>query len=141
MMMRKFPALPNIALPFVDIRDFSKAHYQALVEPQAAGNRYNLNSCSMNFIGIAKTLKEEFGPLGYKVPSSVVPRFLVKIASWFSPTAKYLLNNLGKVPNCPNDKIKNELGMTFYDPETTIKDMGYSLIDMGLVADKRKPKK
>lgn len=40
-----------------------------------------------------------------------------------------------------NDKAKKELGMKFITAKQSVIDMCYSLIDHGLVADKRKKKK
>ena len=47
----------------------------------------------------------------------------------------------GRELNISNERAKQVLGMTFRDPEESMEEMVTSMIEIGLLEDKRPPKK
>ena len=81
LLRRDFPAVPNVAAAFVDVRDVKKAHLIAMIKPEAAGmnmllrlskiyhtcnpgQRYILCSDTVAMTEIAQVLAKEFNPQG-----------------------------------------------------------------------------
>eukprot|EP00118_Oscarella_pearsei_P022213 m.253656 g.253656 ORF g.253656 m.253656 type:complete len:273 (+) comp40373_c0_seq6:638-1456(+) len=61
---KKFFSIPEITVPFVDVRDVARAHVAAMTNQQASGNRIILWSETVWLIDIAKTYAKEFEPQG-----------------------------------------------------------------------------
>ena len=64
----------------------------------------------------------------------------LKLASYFDSQVKTILPIIGIAWTADNNLSKELLGMTYEerDLKQSIIDMGYSLIEMGIVPDKRK---
>jgi hypothetical protein len=64
----------------------------------------------------------------------------LKLASYFDDQIKTVLPMIGVELTADNNLSKELLGMTYEDRNLrqSVIDMGYSLIEMGLVPDKRK---
>ena len=129
---------PDISVAVIDVRDVAAAHIAAMEKPEAAGNRYLLvYNETIVANRIAQILATEFEPQGYKVPTKPVPNVAMWIGKFFSPAAKQLYPLIGKQLTWSNEKMKSELGVEPQNFETTMIDMGYSVIKLGLVPKKR----
>uniref|UniRef100_A0A914BXA2 3-beta hydroxysteroid dehydrogenase/isomerase domain-containing protein n=1 Tax=Acrobeloides nanus TaxID=290746 RepID=A0A914BXA2_9BILA len=133
----EMPGLPEIDTTIVDVRDIAKAHILAMENPKSDGERimtvYHKNYW---FRDIALILDKEFGPQGYCIPKRNLPYFMLWIVSFFDSTVKDLLGLVGVEHKIDNSKARNLLGMEFIHPEKSIVDMGYSLIEKGIVPKK-----
>ena len=129
---------PDVSFAVIDVRDVAAAHIAAVEKPEAAGNRYllvyNETIAARQMVQILAT---EFKPQGYKVPTKPVPKAGVWFAKLFNAAAKQLYPLIGKQLTWSNEKMKSELGIEPRDIETTMIDMGYSVIELGLVQKKR----
>lgn len=89
----KMPAIPDISMGMVDVRDIARLHVAALETPAASGKRFIASSAepiSMSFL--AGVLKKA----GYsKVPSRKAPNFAIKLMSLFDKDVKGLVPQLG----------------------------------------------
>ena len=122
----------------VDVRDVAKAHLLALENPNTNGNRYIVFDKTMWLEDVAQILRNEFKPLGYNVTSKTVGKCPIWLMSFVSSKAKGILKSIGISYKLENSKSVNELGMKYISAEKSIVDMGYCLIEMGNVPDKRK---
>jgi dihydroflavonol-4-reductase len=89
----KMPAIPDIAMGMVDVRDIARLHVAALEAPKAAGKRFiAASSQPVAMSHLAETLKNA----GYKkVPSRKAPNFAIKLMALFDREAKGMVPNLG----------------------------------------------
>jgi dihydroflavonol-4-reductase len=89
----KMPAIPDIAMGMVDVRDIARLHVAALEAPKAAGKRFiAASSQPVAMAYLAETLKKA----GYKkVPSRKAPNFAIKLMAVFDREAKGMVPNLG----------------------------------------------
>jgi dihydroflavonol-4-reductase len=85
----KFPGMPKLMMPIVDVRDVAHAHLQAIKIDEANNKRFILSSNSVWFKDVAEVLKQRYprqniksGELGY------CP---VKVVSWFDKSVKMIL--------------------------------------------------
>ena len=130
----KFPALPHISMPSVDVRDVAKAHLAAMEKPEAAGKRFLLYSNSIWMRDIAEVISAEFAPMGYKIPLRNMPKFLMWAFKWFDAETKmmYPLVDVSFTYNTAN--AKEILGIDTIDLNKTILDTCYDLIERGIVS-------
>ena len=89
----KMPAIPDVAMGMVDVRDIARLHVEALEAPHVAGKRFIAASAkpiAMSYL--AEVLKKA----GYsKVPSRKAPNFAIKLMALFDREAKGMVPNLG----------------------------------------------
>ncbi|XP_071479830.1 uncharacterized protein [Diadema antillarum] len=138
LLKRNPPMVPKVNLPLVDVRDVAAGHIAAMKCPEAAGNRHILCGGNMWWTEIASVLREEFCPQGYNVPTRLAPKFCIRMAGWFNKDAKMILSVWNKESKFDNTRMKEVLKIEPRDLKTAIIEMGYSLIEAGIV--KKKPK-
>lgn len=109
MLKRELPALPHVTLQICDVRDVAAAHIKAMTLPEAAGNRFIVNSGGLWFKDIARILDQEFRPQGYKLTSLMAPKFLISLASWFDKSLTHVLLRWGHEYNYDNTKVNLSL--------------------------------
>ena len=131
------PAIPELYTAVIDVRDVATAHIAAMEKPEAAGNRYLLvHKETSSFKNMADLLREEFEPQGYKVPSKMLPKPVAWFFQFFSSQLKNIYPTIGRRLTWSNSKMKAELGVEPRPFKDTMADMGYSIIDFGLVPKK-----
>lgn len=133
LMNGKFPALLNLSFPIVDVRDVVAAHIAGMEKSEAAGNRYVLFTDNVTMKQAALLIKEEFGPQGYKVPTTTLPKAVAWFAKFFDATMRATYPMIDKVIAYNNEKMTRELGVTPHTMKDTIIETCYSLIELGLV--------
>ncbi|VDO38243.1 hypothetical protein V3C99_003019 [Haemonchus contortus] len=138
-LMRRFlnhemPAVPELNLACVDVRDVAKAHLLALQCPESDGERILITSQpSFWFRDIAQILGKEFRRQGFWIPRYQAPYFVLWLYSFFDKEAAACMNRVGHTIRFDNSKAKRLLGMEFNDPAVAMIEMGYSLIERGIV--------
>lgn len=143
---REMPALPAMSLPYVDIRDVTRAHVLAMTTPAAAGHRFLLGTSSLTMPQLGALLAAEFNPKGWSVPTGTVPTWLLRVASIFSAQAATACVGMAMPPLLSaGTEVATILGMTHLhtDPATTTAnfiEMAYSLIKFGQTPDRSKDK-
>lgn len=136
-MTGKFPPLPNAYLPFVDVRDVSKAHFVALEKGKNC-NRYALTEGTYTIKEMADHMAEEFKPKGYKTRTSMAPKCLVAMMSCCNKDAKTFNALWGIRCHVKNDKAKKDLGMDFRCPKQGAIDMCNTFIELEMVPPPKK---
>ena len=132
----KLPALVDMSLPTVDIRDVAAAHIRAMEVPEASGQRYLVAGKVMWIRDLADVIRAEFEPQGYSIASWTLPKSIVWALKFVSPKMKWLYKQIGWSATIDCSKAKNELGIEISDTNQAIIDVCYSLIEKGLVAKK-----
>mmetsp|Transcript_10838 Transcript_10838/g.33430 ORF Transcript_10838/g.33430 Transcript_10838/m.33430 type:complete len:91 (+) Transcript_10838:137-409(+) len=86
---------------------------------------------------IAKLLKKEFGPRGFKVPTTPAPWALVALISLWDAGARAVRSSIGDdSTRYANDRAKALLGRGLVGPEASYVAMGESMISLGVVKAK-----
>jgi nucleoside-diphosphate-sugar epimerase len=110
LLTRDLPACPQIGWALVDVRDVASAHRLAMETPAAAGNRYIVAGDHVWMQDAARMLAEEFGPLGYRVPTGKLPYWLMWVVARFDKTVRMALDYVGHREEVSNQKAADELG-------------------------------
>jgi nucleoside-diphosphate-sugar epimerase len=104
--------LPNLSFGIVDVRDVADLHVKAMEAPKAAGQRYLAISdeLSVSTKEISTYLRDGL-PVQEtkKVPTHVLPNFLLRIAAILDRSIAIIIPELGIVRPASNRKAKEEL--------------------------------
>jgi len=125
------PGVPRLGFCVVDVRDVADAHMRAMLTPEAAGERFIATSAFMWLIDVARLLRKELGAEAAKVPTRVLPDFMVRLAAVFDKALREVTPGLGRKHLYKTDK--RVLGFAPRAPETVMLDCARSLIAKGAV--------
>ncbi|WP_242561718.1 MULTISPECIES: hypothetical protein [Pandoraea] len=132
MLERAMPALPDIYIPIVDVRDVARAHLLAAVSPNAAGERFLLsNGPALALKDIAATIKASLGSAAGRVPTRTLPSFIIRIGARFSNRFQAFVHDLGYAKQTSNEKARRMLGWTPREPREAIIAAARSLVASG----------
>ena len=126
------PGLPQVAYGIVDVRDVADLHRRARSDPAAAGERFIAVAGEfMSVPQIAAVLRERMGADAKKVPTRVLPNWVVRLVSRFDSSVKQIVPELGKAKQASNAKAKRVLGWAPRSNEEAIVASGESLLRLG----------
>lgn len=127
------PGIPRLGFALVDVRDIARLHALAMTAPGAPQQRFIGAADFLWMHEIAAVLKQGLGEKGRKVPSLVIPDFLVRLYGLFDPVLRGQLHMLGKEKRVSSDKARKMLGWTTRPASESILDAARSLFTEGLV--------
>lgn len=134
MMDGALPGCPRIYFGAVDVRDVAYLHLRAMTDPAAKGERFlAVAGESMSMQDIGKVLKARMGDAAKRVPTRVLPDWLLHVASLFDPAVKLVLPELGKIKSVSNEKARRVFGWTPRSNEESIVATAESLLRLGLL--------
>jgi dihydroflavonol-4-reductase len=130
----KLKALPQISFGIVDVRDVADLHLRAMTNPAANGQRFlAIAGVPMSFYDIATLLKNKMGDTAKNVTTKLLPNWQVRVAALFSPAAKNIAPQIGKIKAASNAKAKKLLGWMPRSNEEAILASAQSMVKFGLI--------
>jgi len=132
------PAIPDISLAMVDVRDVASAHVSALTTPEAAGQRFICAEANHSMMEVAVILKRHLGPLGYKIPTRRLPSIAIRIMALFDSTVRLAMNDLGTSQPVNNQRIRTVLRWSPRNLDEMTVSMADSMIHFGVVTTAKK---
>ena len=127
-------SIPNMTISTVDVRDVADLHIRAMTNPAAKGQRFlALAGGVLTLPEIAVLLKDKLGDKARNVSTRRLPDWIVRIAAFFSPTARNLVPQLGRYRNASNEKAKTLLGWWPRTNEEAILATAESLFEFGWI--------
>lgn len=133
LMKREMPGCPPLGWAPVDVRDVADAHLLAMTEPKAAGKRF---ICALEHVWIreiALILSERYKSRGYRVPTTKLPGFLMRVSALFDKTLRMVVPDLGRRENVSSARAREVLGWTPRPLEDMVVAMAESMIEYGVV--------
>ncbi|MDH5604323.1 MAG: NAD-dependent epimerase/dehydratase family protein [Cyclobacteriaceae bacterium] len=125
------PALPNIGFEIVDVRSVADLLIRAMELPQAANQRYIATAGYMKFKDIAGVIKTAFPER--KLPSLVIPDFMVRLFSNIEKSLKTILVDLSVERKLNNRKAIEELSWAPITTEEAVLSCAKSVVELGIV--------
>eukprot|EP00049_Salpingoeca_infusionum_P017069 m.351678 g.351678 ORF g.351678 m.351678 type:complete len:351 (+) comp16309_c0_seq1:414-1466(+) len=126
---------PDLTFGAVDVRDVAAAHIAAWKSESASG-RHILCARSCTFLEAGQIVHAKYP--GYATPSRTVPKFLLYLtAPFIGVTWHFIRNSVGIPLEFDNTKSQEQLGIKYSPIDKSIFDMLDSMVEAGLVADKR----
>jgi len=142
LMDRGMPGLPRLSFGLVDVRDVADLHLRAMTDPAAEGERFlAIAGDFMTIEQIAQVLRAQMGAAAARVPTRVLPNWMVRLASLTDPSLKQMVSELGKSKSASNEKAKRLLGWAPRSNEDCIVATAESLVRLGLLKDSSTPAK
>jgi nucleoside-diphosphate-sugar epimerase len=132
-MRHEIPGLTRTQLHFVDVRDLVKLIEKAMITPNAAGKRFIANGASIQLEEFARILERNFASRGYRIPTHVLPDWLVRFFAILVPKTKPVVDTLGWVYVISTEQAQSVLGWQPRPYEGTIIEMAESLIEQSMV--------
>ncbi len=136
-MQRAVPAIPNIRIAPVDVRDVASAHVRAMTVPDASGQRFICAIPSHAFRDIALILSDHLQGQGFKIPTAKLPSFLLPIIAIWDKQVRIILPEVDQGLEIDNTKITSQLDMQFRDLKEMTEAMADSMIRYGVVSPKK----
>ncbi len=133
MLSGSLPALPDYGMAIVDVRDVADLHLRAMTDPAAVGERFIAGADAPKMAEIARILKAHFPAYARKIPGTIMPHWMTRLAALFIPGARLVIPELGRDGRVSHDKATRLLGWTPRPAKDAIIASAQSLIDAGLV--------
>ncbi|MCF6291925.1 MAG: aldehyde reductase [Robiginitomaculum sp.] len=124
LLRREMPACPRIAFAMIDVRDVADAHFEAMIRPEAAGERFLLATDSAWMVDVSKALKKS----DYNTPTGNLPNFMVRLIAIFDKTIRLVSRDLGKKTPISNKKLRKVLQIEPRDLEEMSVSMADSMV-------------
>jgi len=125
---------PDLGFAVVDTRDVAALHVKCLEEPGLAGERFLAAGRFMKMVEVGAALRAGL-PAEHtkKVPTKIMPNWMVSILSIFNAGVRSIKSEIGKTRNVDRSHAKERLGWETRAEEESIVDCGKSLIEHGVV--------
>ena len=133
LLRREIPGLTRTQLNLVDVRDVVDMIEQAMITPEAAGKRFIANGASIPLREFALILDRNFASHGYRVPTRILPDWLVRFFAIFIPKTKPVVDTLGWEYTFSTEQARTVLRWQARPYEGTVVEMAQSMIEHGLV--------
>lgn len=128
------PGLPNVSFGMVDVRDVAELHVRAMTSPAANGERFLATADGILTIpGVARLLRDRLGPVAHKVPTRVLPDWMVRVAAVVDPTLKEVTRRLGNHREVSNAKARELLAWRPRSNDELLVATARSLLALGIV--------
>jgi dihydroflavonol-4-reductase len=128
------PGCPDLWFGVVDVRDVADLHLKAMTDPAARGERFLATAGDFtSFRQIAQILKEGVGEAARKVPTRLLPSWLLRAIALFDPQVRGVLPELGERKNASNEKARRLLGWSPRSPKDAALATAQSLLKLGLL--------
>jgi nucleoside-diphosphate-sugar epimerase len=133
------PGCPRLSFGAVDVRDVAGLHLRAMTDPAARGERFlAVAGDFMTIQEIARVLKECMGEAAGRVPTRLLPNWIVRLVSLFDPSVALITPELGKFKNATNEKATRMLGWDPRSNQEALVATAESLLRLGLLRNSRK---
>lgn len=127
------PGIPRMAFGVVDVRDLADLHLRAMTDPAAKGERFLAVADTVSLPETAAMLKRRMGKAAARVPSLVLPNWLLLFLARFVPSIAPIASELGHVRRGTSAKARRVLGWAPRPAEDSLLDTAESLVRLGLV--------
>ncbi|MEP2234699.1 MAG: NAD-dependent epimerase/dehydratase family protein [Alteripontixanthobacter sp.] len=128
------PMAPDLGFAVVDTRDVAALHVKCLEEPGLRGERFLAAGRFMKMIEVGEVLRANLpADQARKVPTKVMPNWLVHILALFNKGVASIKGELGKSRHVDASHAEKKLGWKTRPEEESITDCAKSLIAHGVV--------
>ncbi|HEY1314300.1 MAG TPA: aldehyde reductase [Steroidobacteraceae bacterium] len=133
-LLEGMPGVPRLTFGVVDVRDLADLHLRAMTSQAARGERFiGAAGRFLSIQEIAQVLRARLGEAAQRVPTRVLPDWLVRLAALRDSGVKQMLPELGKVKSASSDKARRVLGWAPRSNEEAIVATAESLLRLGLL--------
>ena len=125
------PAIPNVHMAIVDVRDVAAAHVAAMTAPGAGGQRLPMAERTLSFVDAADALRAEFP--SHRIPRFALPDWAVRLYGLFDSDVRAVANELGTRKIIDSTAALALLGRPLLPAPECIRATAHSLVAHKLV--------
>jgi dihydroflavonol-4-reductase len=129
-LLKGMPGIPRIGFSIVDVRDVANLHIEAMLAPEAGGERFVAVAQFLWMSEVAEVLRDSLGEAAAKVPKRGVPDLLVRGIGLFDPAVRSIAGQLGKPSAYSSQKAESLLGWSPRPVRETIVDCAQSIVGL-----------
>lgn len=138
MLCGELPVAPKVMFPVVDVASVARAHFLGASMPEIGNQRFILCNRMVWMKHIADTLAAAYGQYGYKPPKKELSSYC---AAWMLSSMeneiKLMLPLWGLEWEITGNKSREVMGLEYPDMDKVMVDFAASLIDYGVIPEKR----
>lgn len=127
----KFPMMPRIAYPIVDVRDCASLHIQAMTNAKVGGRRLMAASNTLWISEISSILRGAYPKA--KLPTQELPNFVVKIAGLFEQSVRSISPDVGTFHEADAHYVTSLTGVIPRPAKEAVLAAAESLIENGQI--------
>ncbi len=128
------PGIPRMTFGVVDVRDVADLHLRAMTNPAARGERFlAISGDFMSLQEMAQVLRARMGDAASRVPTRILPDWMLRLAALVDSSIAQVAPELGKVKNASGEKARRVLGWTPRSREDALVATAESLMQLGLL--------
>lgn len=128
----KYPGVPRLMIPCVDVRDVARMHRLALETSAPSGGRYLCAAEVLSFLEMSLAIREKLGAEARRSPTRELPDWAIKLVALFDGAARQAVPDLGRPMHVDNSRTVRTLGMKFIPAREAAVAMARSLLDLHL---------
>ncbi len=133
LLAREVPGCPNLCVAIVDVRDVAAVHLAAMTSSDAVGRRFLAAGPSCSFKDVALVLHDHSEPLGIKVTTRAIPKWLVRLAALFDKTTALALPDIDNPYSIDASAAEALLGRPFKPWPEVVTATADTLMKYGVV--------
>jgi len=133
LLLGRVPGMPDVGIPFVDVRDVADLHLRAMKAPEAGGQRFIASGSTVTVKELVAMMKRELGPLASNAGVRILPDWLVRLVALTNPGARLVLPDLGTRRTFSAKKAETILGWHARPLSESLRDAATSLAERGLL--------
>lgn len=128
----EMPMIPNLVLPYVDVRDVAEAQVAAMIAPDAGGRRHIVTNPSLPLGEIAHMLRAGIPERADRIPTRHLPSWLAPIVALFDKSLRDSSAWLGVVRRYDGSSGTNLLRRPLRSTSDALLVSARALLDRGL---------
>ena len=128
-----YPAVPPVSFPVVDVRDLAAVHVRAMTSAESGGRRLIAAGETISMRDMAMMLRDAFPAHARRIPTRVLPPWLVRLLGRFDRQLRTLRSDLGVIPHADSAYVTNLTDVRFRPAREAVVAAGQSLLDYGVI--------
>lgn len=133
------PGIPRMTFGVVDVRDVADLHLRAMTNPAAKDERFlAVSGDFMTIQEIAQVLRACMGDAARRVPTRMLPDWMLRLAALVDSSIAQIVPELGKVKNASGEKARRVLGWEPRSREDALSATAESLVQLGVLRNASK---
>ena len=130
------PALPNLGISVIDVRDVAEMHIAALEKPESIGERYLATNTYVWFKDVAAMLQKAYPDRRIRI--KILPDWLMRFLAQFGGPVRQIIEDIGNEKHYDGRKGEKLLGRPYRSVEEAVLSGAESVIRLGLVKEKKR---
>lgn len=130
-LQRKYPAVPQLQIMAVDVRDVARMHRLAVDREITSGGRYLAVGGTPWMLDVCRALRDGLGAEGKRVPVRRLPDLVVRLGAFFDASLADAVPLLGRRMSFDTSPAERDFGIKFIPAEEAALASARTLIAFG----------